>query len=243
MIENFHPRSCPTHSNSSSWIDSYSWFYKNLHLVDVEGKPKLRNMKVIMKGRMRSKYKDCFDFNSIQINTFDKNERMFFMDAIINKLSVKGYHSFKDNSAQTNIKLLSIFPIVSDSSELLKKAETVTLFNDMCIMAPATLIAGNIQWKEVDENKAIAHFTNDGITISTKLFIDNDGALIKFHSDDRIDINGKKAYGFSTPISGYKKQNGYMMPTYGEAIWHYPEGEFVHGEFDIQTITYNVKRV
>ena len=110
-------------------------------------------------------------------------------------------------------------------------------------MAPADLISKDIKWEEVDENQVKAHFTNDGITISAKLYFDNDGALINFYSDDRIDITDKKAYGFSTPISGYEEQNGYMMPTYGEAIWHYPEGVFVYGKFEIQSIRYNVKRV
>jgi len=216
---------------------------KYFHFADVVGKPKLRNMKVIMKGRMRYKNKAWFSFNSIQYNTFDNMERLFFMEANVNNLPTKGYHFFKDGKAKMDIKLLSMIPVVSESSELLKKAETVTVFNDMCIMAPASLISENIKWEEVNDTEVIAHFTNDGITISAKLFFDDEGALINFYSDDRIDINGKKSYGFSTPLSRYKDVNGYMKPTYGEAIWHYPEGKFVYGKFDIESISYNLKRV
>ena len=216
---------------------------KYLHFVDVVGKPKVRNVKVIMEGQMRNKNDNWFSFNSIQYNTFYKKERLFFMDARVKYIPTQGYHFFKDNIAKMTVKLLSTFPVVRESGELLKKAETVTLFNDICIMAPADLISKSIQWEEVDENKVIAHFTNDGITITAKLFFDHEGALINFYSDDRIDINDKKAYGFSTPISDYKEQNGYLLPTYGEAIWHYPEGKFVYGKFNIQSITYNVKHV
>ncbi len=216
---------------------------KYLHFVDVVGKPKLRNMEVIMKGSMRSKEKDWFAFASTQYNTFDKNERLFFMDGKVNKLPTSGYHYFKDKNAKMDIKLLSVFPVVSESNDLLRKAETVTLFNDMCIMAPASLIDQNIIWEEVNDYEVIAHFTNDGITITASLFFDKEGALINFYSEDRMDISDNKQYGFSTPISGYKDHKGYIMPTYGEAIWHYPEGEFVYGKFDILSISYNVKKV
>lgn len=40
------------------------------------------------------------------------------------------------------------------------KTETVTLFNDMCLMAPATLIDRRIQWQEIDRNSVKATFIN-----------------------------------------------------------------------------------
>ena len=141
---------------------------KYLHFADVVGKPKLRNMQVIMSGRMRGKDKAWFNFNSIQYNTFDESERLFFMEADVNRLPTKGYHYFKDEQAKMDIKLLSMFPVVSISDQSLKIAETVTLFNDMCIMAPASLISKNIEWEEVNGHEVLAKFTNEGITISAK---------------------------------------------------------------------------
>lgn len=216
---------------------------KYLHFVDVVGKPKIRNMKVEMDGQMRGKSQDWFDFNALQYSTYDEYERMFFIEAVINKIPTKGYHYFSKKNAKMDIKLLSVFPIVSESSELLRKAETVTLFNDMCIMAPASLISSNIQWELINDNEVNARFTNESISISAKLYFDNDGALTNFYSEDRIDINDKMMYGFSTPIYDYKKHLGYRLPTGGEAIWHYPEGEFVYGKFNIKSITYNVNRI
>ena len=46
---------------------------------------------------------------------------------------------------------------------------------------------------------------------------------------------------FSTPFSEYKKQNGYNLMSYGEAIWHYPEGNFIYGKFNLNDVRYNVK--
>jgi hypothetical protein len=49
-----------------------------------------------------------------------------------------------------------------------------------------------------------------------------------------------KQYRFSTPVTDYKNINGINVPTYGEAIWHYPDGEFVYGKFSLKTIHYNL---
>jgi hypothetical protein len=49
-----------------------------------------------------------------------------------------------------------------------------------------------------------------------------------------------KQYRFSTPITDYKNINGRNVLAFGEAIWHYPDGEFVYGKFKLQSIQYNL---
>jgi hypothetical protein len=65
---------------------------------------------------------------------------------------------------------------------------------------------------------------------------------MNFVSDDRYDVNEKKQYRFSTPLSDFANVNGFNLPTYGEAIWHYPEGEFVYGKFRLKSLEYNVQK-
>jgi len=31
------------------------------------------------------------------------------------------------------------------------------------------------------------------------------------------------------------------MATFAEATWHYPDGPFVYGEFNVKEVTYNVQ--
>lgn len=72
--------------------------------------------------------------------------------------------------------------------------------------------------------------------------------LIKFLSlfsivnetDDRYVSSTMEQIRFSTPVSDYKMINGFLLPSYGEAIWHYPEGKFVYGKFWVRDIKYNV---
>lgn len=214
-----------------------------LRYAGVVNTPKLKNIKIEFDGEMRGRGKDWFRFHSEQYNTFDIPNRFFFMRARMKGFDVPGYHPYKDGVAQMTVKLLSIFPVVHREGDEMNKAETVTVLNDMCIMAPASLIDPRIQWQERDSQSVTAIFTNKGITVTAQLFFNEKGQLINFVSDDRYDVSATtpQRLRFSTPMSNYKNFHGINVPTYGEAIWHYPEGDFVYGKFYLKDIQYNVK--
>ena len=65
------------------------------------------------------------------------------------------------------------------------------------------------------------------------------GQLTNFVSEDRYEVSDMKKYRFSTPVSNYKDYNGFNLPAYGETIWHYPDGAFTYGKFNIKEVTYN----
>jgi hypothetical protein len=138
------------------------------------------------------------------------------------------------------VKLFGVFTVVDVSCIEMNKAETVTLFDDMCLMDPATLIDKQIKWKTIDNNNVEATIINEGFEIKANLIFNDKGQLINFISDDRYAIADMKRYRFSTLVKDYKSMNGINVPTYGEAIWHYPEGEFVYGKFYLKSIDYNV---
>ena len=139
------------------------------------------------------------------------------------------------------VKLFGLFPVVQAKGIEMNKAETVTVFNDMCLMFPASLIDKRIQWEPIDSKSVKAVFTNGSNKITANLYFNETGQLINFISDDRYAISDMKQYRFSTPVKDYKLINGRNIPTYGEAVWHYPEGEFIYGKFYLKIIEYNVK--
>ena len=211
-----------------------------LNYTGVVGKPKVYNFRTRMRAQLRNEGEDWFRLRSEQYNFVDEYERLFFLRAVVKGMPVRGYHKYMKSEARMLIKALSWFPLIDESGEQLFEAETVTLFNDMCVMAPATLISENIVWEEVDVNIVRATITNGTTSISAILVFNELGQLVNFISDDRYDIKRKKKIRFSTPISDYKERNGYQLATYGEAIWHYPEGDFTYGKFKIRNVRYNV---
>jgi hypothetical protein len=203
-------------------------------------KPRLHNMKIVFEGQMREKGKGWFSFTTEQYNFFERPVRLFFMKARMFGITVPGYHAYQNATASMQVKLFGLVPVVDKKTGELNKAETVTLFNDLCLFAPGALIDANIQWQPVDDSSVKAIFTNGEITIEATLYFNAAGQLVNFVSDDRYNINAKNQYRFSTPVNEYKIIDGYSLPTYGEAIWHYPEGKFTYGKFHLKTIQYNV---
>ncbi|NWF89671.1 MAG: hypothetical protein HXY50_09440 [Ignavibacteriaceae bacterium] len=213
---------------------------KYLRYAGVINKEKINNVKIVFDVEMREKGKDWFKAASVQYNFFDEPTRLFFMKAKMFGMTVPGYHRYVEAKATMDIRLFGLFPIVKQSGDIMNKTETVTLFNDMCLMAPATLIDKRIKWETIDSLTSKAIFTNRGISVSAILYFNEAGQLINFTSDDRTAIADMKQYRFSTPVKDYKNINGINVPTYGEAIWHYPDGEFVYGKFSLKSIEYNL---
>ena len=214
---------------------------KYLRYAGVINKEKVNNVKIVFDVEMREKGKDWFKATSVQYNFFDEPTRLFFMKGKMFGMTVPGYHRYVEAKATMDIRLFGLFPIVKQSGEIMNKTETVTLFNDMCLMVPATLIDKRIQWEPIDSLTTKAIFTNRGISISAILYFNEAGQLINFTSDDRTAITDMKQYRFSTPVTDYKNINGINVLTDGEAIWHYPDGEFVYGKFNLTSIEYNCK--
>ena len=210
------------------------------------GQPKVKNVRIVFEGQMREKGKDWFDFTSEQYNFYDEEPtRLFFMKARIKGLPTVGYHRYKGNRSGMHIRLLSLFPVVDLEGEEMFRSETVTLFNDMCLFAPAALIDGRIQWEAVDETSAKATFTNKGVSISATLFFNDKGELVDFVSDDRSarTATGMENLRFSTPAGEYHTYNGYRLTSYGEAVYHYPDGKFSYGVFNTKRVEYNVSEL
>ena len=213
---------------------------KYFRYCNVLNKPKVKNMKVVFDGEMREKGKDFFKFNSVQYNFFGDPTRLFFMKAKMYGIPVPGYHCYQNATATMQIKLIGLFNVVNIKGTEMNKAETVTVFNDMCLMAPASLIDKRIEWTAIDSLSAKAVFINGVNKITATLYFNEQGQLINFISDDRYVVGDMKQYRFSTPVKDYARIDGRNIWKYGETIWHYPDGEFVYGKFTLKSIEYNV---
>ncbi len=215
---------------------------KYLRYCGVVNKPKVKNFRIVFDGEMRDKGKAYFPFRSVQYNFFDEPTRLFFMKAKMFGIMVPAYHSYENAHATMQVKLLGLFNVVNVKGVEMNMAETVTVFNDMCLMAPATMIDKRIEWAAIDSLSAKATFTNGINKISAILYFNEQGQLINFTSDDRYAKSDMKRYRFSTPVKEYTQIDGKPIWKYGETIWHYPDGAFVYGKFTLKRIEYNVAK-
>jgi hypothetical protein len=214
---------------------------KYLRYAGVVGKPKVNNARIVFDGQMRSRGKDFFQFTSEQYNFLDEGTRLFFMKAKMFGVTVPGYHRFARGVATMDIRFFGLFSIVKESGDVLNHTETATLFNDMCLITPASLVDKRITWEPIDSITAKATFTNLGQTISATLYFNEQGQLINFLSNDRTEMSIMKQLPFTTPVYGYQNLNGINIMSGGDAIYEYPEGKFTYGKFYLKDIEYNCK--
>jgi hypothetical protein len=141
------------------------------------------------------------------------------------------------------VSLLGAVPLVDACGPVMNRSETVTLFNDMCLLAPATLIDPAIQWDSIDARTVRARYTTGGQTISAILSFGEDGLLTNFVSDDRSrsssDGRTFTPLRFSTPIREFRSFGGMRLAARAEARWLLPEGEFTYGEFNLVDAAFN----
>lgn len=172
--------------------------------------------------------------SSEQYNFYSRPARFFYMQASMKGIPFRVYHSYAKENATMKVKILSLFDVVDIKGEDLTKAETVTFLNDLCLFAPSALIQKNIRLEEIDKSSVRVLFQNGKIRVSAVLYFNQIGELINFVSDDRSalqDDGSLRNARWSTPVRDYREFHGIKVPTYGEAIWHYPEGDFVYGKF------------
>ncbi len=206
------------------------------------GKPKVNNFKIESTGKIRKNDKsEWMPFTTEQYNILETPTRLFFMNAVMKYLPVAGYHCFKNGVAYMDIRLLSIFKVQYLDGSKMDISETVTFFNDMCCMAPATLIDNRLRWTDVEDNKVRASFTNNNITINAWLYFKDNGELENFISNDRYDYDAGKYLPWSTPLKDYKSINGYKLARYADAIYSYPDKDFCYGTFNLTHVEYNYK--
>ena len=217
-----------------------------LRVTGAIGRPTVRNVRARMHGRIREGPESRWmPFTAEQHNFYDEPARLFYMDASMLLVPVQVLHRYVGARAAMQGKAAALVPVVDMSGPEMTQAETVTLFNDMCIMAPATLVDPAIAWEAVDARIARAAFTNAGHTIRAELSFNEAGELTNFWSDDRrrvsADAHVMTAIRWSTPVGDYRAFGPVRLASRGEGRWHEPGGEYAYIELEIDDLQHNVQ--
>lgn len=207
-----------------------------LRVTGVVGQPRVHHFRARWRGRIRGNRADPWmEFTADQYNFIDEPSRFFLMDAQRGFLPLDVLHLFKNGTASMQVRLLSLIQLVNARGPVMTRAETVTLFNDLCLFAPAGLIDAAIEWEEIDSNTIRGRYTLDSNTISAILSFNEAGELEDFVSDDRLALSPDGTeftrQRWSTPVDDYRSFGPRRLPSQGEGRWHPPGGEeFVYFE-------------
>lgn len=217
-----------------------------LRVTGSVGQPRVFNFRASWKGRIRGSVTEPWmEFTAQQFNTYGAMPaRLFLMDAVMKGLPVDVFHRFVGEPATYQARVLSVFTVVDGKGPEMNRSETVTLFNDLCLLAPSMLLDRSIRWEPMEAKSARGIFTRGAETVSAELRFDEKGELIDFISDDRFGASpdGKSftRMRWSTPVRDYRPFGERRVPVFGEAKWHAPTGTYAYGEFELQHIDFNV---
>ena len=209
------------------------------------GRPRVATFRARFHGRIRgAPTKPWMTFTGEQVNSFgSRRSRLFLMDAEMFGLPVEVLHVFEAGTATMRVRACSLFTMVDASGPEMDRAETVTVFNDMCVLAPAALVDAPIIWDVVGHDHVRAAYTYGHNTVTAELIFNDSHELVDFISDDRMaaSADGKTftPQRWSTPLAGYREFASGRLAAVGEGHWHAPAGEFAYLEYDLDEIRYN----
>jgi len=221
---------------------------KYLIHVGVVGQEKVHNFRVIADGEFKMN-RDS-DWAKIEIEqsnfTGSKLVRLFYLRMNMFGIPVYALHSYTDEGASMVGKFAGLFTVIDSKGNEMRISDTITLLNDMCLFAPATLIDERISWEQIDDTTVNAIFKTEYCTVTSTLYFNENNELIKFTSEDRYYDNSDGTYqkvNWTTPFGEYREINGLLLPSYGEAIWNFPDGDYSYCKFtNIKSIVYNVEQ-
>jgi hypothetical protein len=216
-----------------------------IRLNGAVGQPRVQNFRARFHGQIRSgPDARWMSFTGEQYNFYDQPSRLFLMDASMFGVPFQAFHRFVGPSATMRVKVASLVTMVDAKGPEMDEAETVTLFNDLCVFAPGALIGRGIQWQEIDPHTVSASFTNVSHTVRAVLSFNDRGELTNFVADGRAaaSADGKSftKMRWSTPLRDYREFGSHRLMARGEGIWHAPAGDYSYLHFDLDAIEYNV---
>jgi hypothetical protein len=217
---------------------------KYLRVAGVVGQPGVSTFRVRMHGRIREGPQGRWmPLRAEQYNVVRPAARLFHLTASMFAVPVQGYHRYVGSSASMRVQAAALRTVAAADGPEMTQGETVTLFNDLCLLAPATLIDPAIAWHALGTRAVRAIFTNAGHTIGAELTFNDTGELTNFVSQDRYQAQPDgtmRRLRWSTPVGRYRSFGAVRLASSGEGRWEHPDGEYSYVELTIDDVQYNI---
>lgn len=216
-----------------------------LHFAGAVGRPRVRNYRIRFRGALRNgPGSPWMRMAADQLSFVDPPARLFLVEASMLGVPFAAFHRYVGADATFRVRVASLKTVVDARGPEMNRSETVTLLNDMCLLAPATLVDPRIAWEELEPLRVRLTWTNAASTVSAVLTFAESGALLDFLSEDRSRTTDGRTFErlpWSTPVAEWRVFDGRRLPVKGEAIWGHPDGPFAYGRFEILDVGYDVE--
>jgi len=214
-------------------------------LVLSDGLPMIRHARMTQSGGFRASPEQAGwspmqaeQYFSVRPRAFTWNARITMLPGVaINVLDA--YH---DGRGGMRGKILALLPLmdVGDTPEL--NAAALQRYLAEAVWFPTALLPSQgVHWSALDDRRAKAEITDNGITVSLEFTFAGTGEIVGVYSPDRFrEVGGHYE---PTPWKGsftdYREVDGYRIPHRGEVEWHLPQQTYPYWQAELTGIKYN----
>lgn len=210
-----------------------------LRWAGVLGRPRDRAFTARFVGQFRMRPDQRWmPYRSWQLNATDPVTRLIHMRVdVAGVVPMFGTDSYLDQRGRMHGKVLGLVTVADGAGPEFDLGELVTYVNDAAMLAPSMLLTHRCEWTPIDDDSFDLTFTDGNNTVRARMFVDDDGRLLDFRTDDRwfAGVDPAVRTTWSTPIERWTtRRDGRPIPASGSAVWHLPDSEFtyVRGAFD-----------
>ena len=217
-----------------------------LTFMGVAGRPRDWSIRASFNGRFRRAVGPWSACQAIQYDTRRPVSRVFMMQlALSGFLPVTVRDIYTSGRGTLQAKAFDWFAVAEGRGHELDVGELVTYLNDALLLAPSMLLGPEATWTFVDENAFDVTLRDSELSVTGRVFLDAQGALVDFSTTDRFfdRADGKRLRTeWRTPVRGWQDVGGRKLPTQARAVWQLPDGPFAYADFDFDAarIAFNV---
>lgn len=167
---------------------------------------------------------------------------MALIDSSMFGVPFEGYDYYQNGTGGMKGVIAKLITLFDQTGADMDKACLATFLAES-FFAPRILLQDYIVFKEINDLEVQATISYRGQTASGIFAFNEQYEMISFTTNDRAvtEKDGRMNYiPWSAHCSNYQvSDDGIKQPTHFQAIWHYPDEEFVYFDGVISEVTYN----
>ena len=158
-------------------------------------------------------------------------------------LAAQVHDSYIAGQGRLHAALLGLFTVaqVQGDGEI-ARGELMRYFAEMVWYPTALLPSQGVHWEAVDDRSAHATLTDGPITLTLLFRFDEAGLIASVHANARGVSVGKDGVTVLLPwecsVTNYKRRDGMLVPTHGEAAWITSQGRRPYFLGDLTSLAY-----
>lgn len=174
-----------------------------------------------------------------QYNFVKKPSRMALIDSSMFGIPFEGYDYYRDGTGGMKGVIAKAITLFDQMGADMDKACLVTFLAES-LFVPTALLQDYITFEELGDFEVKAIISYGGQTASGVFSFNEQYEMISFTTNDRAVAgeDGTFAYvPWSALCSGYElAESGIRYPTKFQAVWNYPDGDFVYFDGEIRKV-------